>query len=168
MERLIDDMLRLAHVTRSELRRTPVDLSALARSIAGELQQTQPERQVEFVITPGLMVNADKNLIRIVLANLLGNAWKFSSKHPTARIELGMTQGEGEPVYFVRDDGVGFDMAYAGKLFGVFQRIHSEDEFEGSGVGLATVQRIIHRHGGRVWAESAVEQGVTFYFTLPG
>ncbi len=167
MERLIDDMLRLARMTRSEIRRTTVDLSALAQSIAGELRQTQPQRQVEFIIAPGLMVKADENLMRIVLANLLGNAWKFSSKHPTARIELGATQGEGETIYFVRDDGTGFDMTYAGKLFGVFQRMHSEAEFEGSGVGLATVQRIIHRHGGRVWAESALEQGATFYFTLP-
>lgn len=167
MERLIDDMLRLARLTRSEIRRTMVDLSALAQSIAGELQQTQPQRQVEFVIAPGLMVKADENLMRIMLTNLLGNAWKFSSKHPTARIELGVKQSEGETIYFVRDDGAGFDMTYAGKLFGVFQRMHSEAEFEGSGVGLATVQRIIHRHGGRIWAESALEQGATFYFTLP-
>ena len=168
MEQLIDDLLALARVTRSEMHPTLVDLSALTQAIIIELQARQPERQVEFIIAPGLVVTADQNLVHIMLENLLNNAWKFTSKHPTARIELGMTQRNGQPVYFVRVDGAGFDLANAAKLFGAFQRMHSSAEFEGTGIGLATVQRIIHRHGGRVWAESAIEQGATFYFTLSG
>jgi len=168
MEQLIDDMLMLSRVTRSVMRREPVDLSGLAQSIATELQATQPGRPGEFSITPGLRVNADPNLMRIVLENLLGNACKFTSKHPTARIEIGAREHEGQTVYFVRDDGVGFDMAYADRLFSAFQRLHAATEFEGTGVGLAIVQRIIQRHGGRVWADSAVGQGATFYFTLEG
>jgi PAS domain S-box-containing protein len=167
MSQLIDDLLKLSRLTRSEICRGPVDLSALAQTIAVELQATRPERQVEWSIAPGLVVNADAHLMRIILANLLGNAHKFTAKHSTARIEFGMIEQEGQPVYFVRDDGAGFDMTYADKLFGAFQRLHSADEFEGTGIGLATVQRIVHRHGGRVWAEGAVEQGATVYFTLP-
>jgi PAS domain S-box-containing protein len=167
MSQLIDDLLKLSRVTRSEMRREPVDLSALAQAIAAELQAAQPERQIEWSIAPGLVANADANLMRILLANLLGNAYKFTAKHSSARIELGMIEQEGQPVYFVRDDGAGFDMTYADKLFGAFQRLHSANEFEGTGIGLATVQRIVHRHGGRVWAEGAVEQGASVYFTLP-
>jgi len=159
-------MLALSRVTRSEMRCTPVDLSALAESILVEMQKTQPERSVEFFITPQLLVNADSNLLRIALENLLGNAWKFTSKRPQAQIGLGLTSHDGKPAYFVRDNGAGFDMAYAGKLFGAFQRLHRVAEFEGTGIGLATVQRIIHRHGGMVWAEGEVEKGATFYFTL--
>ena len=166
MSQLIDDLLKLSRVTRSEMRREPVDLSALAQAIAAELQAAQPERQIEWSIAPGLVVNADANLMRILLNNLMGNAWKFTARHPTARIELGIIRQDGEPVYFVRDDGAGFDMAYVDKLFGAFQRLHSVNEFEGTGIGLATVQRIAHRHGGRVWAEGAVEQGAAIYFTL--
>ena len=166
MGQLIDDMLRLSRITRSELYRTTVDLSALAQGIADEFQASNPERRVEFIIPPELIVNADPNLMLIVLENLLGNAWKFTSKHLTARIELGMMQQEEHGVYFVRDDGDGFDMTYANKLFGAFQRLHSTTEFEGTGVGLTIVQRIIHRHGGQVWAEAAPEKGATFYFTL--
>jgi light-regulated signal transduction histidine kinase (bacteriophytochrome) len=143
-----------------------VDLSALARAVTTELQNTQPERQVEFVIADGVVVEGDAGLLRTALENLLGNAWKYTSKHATGRIEFGVSQQDGQPVYFVRDDGTGFDMAYVGKLFGAFQRLHAADEFEGTGIGLATVQRIIHRHGGRVWAEGAVEHGATFYFSL--
>jgi light-regulated signal transduction histidine kinase (bacteriophytochrome) len=131
------------------------------------LQKTRPERQVEFVIAPGLVVNADASLLRIALENLLVNAYKFTEKHPGTRIEFGVMRHEDEAVYFVRDNGAGFDMAYADRLFGAFQRLHSMDEFEGTGIGLATVQRVIHRHGGRVWAEGEVEKGATFYFTLP-
>ncbi|MBI3326004.1 MAG: histidine kinase, partial [Nitrospinae bacterium] len=166
MAQLIDDMLNLSRVTRNEMYRERVDLSALAQTIAAELRQTQPERHVTFVIAEGLVAHADARLLRVVLENLLGNAWKFTEKHPHARIAFGMTQHDGKPVHFVRDDGAGFDMAYADKLFGPFQRLHTTVEFEGTGIGLATVQRIIHRHGGRVWAEGAVEQGATFYFTL--
>ena len=166
MAELIDDMLTLSRVTRSEMKRETVNLSALAKTIATELQKTQPERQVEFAIAEGLTTNGDAMLLQAVLENLLSNAWKFTGKQPRARIEFGVTQNEGKPAYYVRDDGVGFDMTYANKLFGPFQRLHSVDEFPGSGIGLATVQRIIHRHGGRVWAEGAVGKGATFYFTL--
>jgi light-regulated signal transduction histidine kinase (bacteriophytochrome) len=166
MAELIDDLLTLSRVTRTEMRRETVNLSGLAQTVAAELQKTQPTRQVEFIIAPGITVNGDSGLLRSALENLLGNAWKFTSKHPKARIEFGVMPHEGKPAYFVRDDGAGFDMAYAGKLFGAFQRLHVITEFEGTGIGLATVQRIIHRHGGRVWAEGAVEKGATFYFTL--
>ncbi|MBE8999538.1 hypothetical protein G1O98_07310 [Nostoc sp. UIC10630] len=166
MAQLIDDLLNLSRLTRSEMRSEKVDLSALVEAIATELHKTQPERQVEFAIAPGLVTNGDAHLLRIVLENLLGNAWKFTGKHQKARIEFGLLQQDDTHVYFVRDDGTGFDMAYVEKLFGAFQRLHAMTEFEGTGIGLATVQRIVHRHGGRVWAESAVEQGATFYFTL--
>jgi signal transduction histidine kinase/tetratricopeptide (TPR) repeat protein len=165
---LIDDILRLSRVTRSEIRRGMVDLSLLAQTVIGEYQNAARDRQVEVVITPDLKVNADYNLLRIVLENLLGNAWKFTQKHPCARIELGVTEKDNQTTYFVRDDGAGFDMAYVNKLFGAFQRLHDAAEFEGTGIGLVTVQRIIQRHGGTVWAEGALEKGATFYFTLPG
>ena len=167
MGQLIDDLLRLSRVTRSEIHPVTVDLSALAHSIAAELVKSQPERQVEFVITPGLVVNADAQLLRIVVENLLGNAWKFTSKQAAAKIEVGRTVWQGQSMFFVRDNGAGFDMTYADKLFRAFQRLHPAMEFEGTGIGLATVQRVIHRHGGRVSAEGAVGQGATFYFTLP-
>lgn len=166
MGRLIDDLLNLSRMTRIEMRREVVDLSALAKAAAAELQNREPGRQVEFVIAEGMEVNGDKRLLMVVLENLLGNAWKFTEKHPRARIECGVTQVNGKSAYFVRDDGAGFDMAYADKLFGAFQRLHGTTEFPGTGIGLATIQRIIHRHGGRVWAKGAVEQGATFYFTL--
>jgi len=166
MSRLIDDLLELARVTRTEIRRTQVDMSALAQTIAAELKKHSPERQVEFVITPGMVVEADPQLLRIVLENLLGNAFKFTQKQPRAAIEMGLAQDQGKTVYFVRDNGVGFDMTYAGKLFGAFQRLHAVTEFEGTGVGLASVQRIIQRHGGTVSAQGAVGRGATFYFTL--
>jgi light-regulated signal transduction histidine kinase (bacteriophytochrome) len=166
MAQLIDDLLKLSRMTRGEMRREPVDLSALAQRVAIELQTTQPDRQVEFVIEEGKAANGDAHLLQVVLENLLGNAWKYTVKHERARIEFGVTQHDGTTAYFVRDDGAGFDKAYADKLFNVFQRLHSDTEFDGTGIGLATVQRIIHRHGGQVWAEGAVEQGATFYFTL--
>jgi signal transduction histidine kinase len=167
MGQLIDDMLSLSQLTSGEMRRTTVDLSAMAEAIAIEMQKRKQERQVETIIAPGLVVNADARLLRIALENLLVNAYKFTEKQFQSRIELGVTQREDEAVYFVRDNGAGFDMAYADKLFGPFQRLHSADEFEGTGIGLATVQRVIHRHGGRVWAEGEVEKGATFFFTLP-
>ncbi|MEO7098205.1 MAG: response regulator [Luteolibacter sp.] len=167
MGRLIDDLLMLAKVTRSEIRRAPVDLSELAVAITGELQKTDPGRRVEIVIAPGQVAQADATLMRSVLENLLGNAWKFTGTQSAARIEFGRMTGEGAPAYFVRDNGVGFDMTYAQKLFGAFQRFHTVAEFPGTGIGLATVQRAIRRHGGEVRAESEVNRGATFYFTLP-
>ena len=167
MADLIDALLELSRVARAELQRETVDFSALATRIAAELQQMQPDRQVEFVIAEGLMASGDARLLRVVLENLLGNAWKFSAKQPQARIEIGsVVQPAGALAFFVRDNGAGFDMAYADKLFGAFQRLHRMNEFQGTGIGLATVRRIIHRHGGQIWAEGAVDQGATFYFTL--
>jgi light-regulated signal transduction histidine kinase (bacteriophytochrome) len=167
MGHLIDDMLALARVTRTEMRRESVDLSALAGDVLAELQKSEPDRRVESHIEPGLVAQGDTPLLRVVLVNLLGNAWKFTGKQAHARIEFGThPQKTGEPAYFVRDNGAGFDMTYAGKLFGAFQRLHSPHEFPGTGVGLATVQRVVHRHGGRVWTEGAVGKGATFYFTL--
>ena len=166
MSSLIDDMLTLARVTRSEVRRETVDFSTLAESIVEDLQAGEPRRKVEFVIKKGLVADADARLLRVVLENLLGNAWKYTSRHSEAHIEFGSSRENGHSVYFVRDDGAGFDPQYASRLFGAFQRLHATTEFPGTGVGLATVQRIVHKHGGRVWAESAVEKGATFYFTL--
>jgi two-component system, sensor histidine kinase and response regulator len=166
MSQLIDDVLYLSRVTRAELRDQEVDLSELAGTIAGRLQEAEPERRVELKIRPGLVVTGDGQLLKIALENLLENAWKFTARQPEARIEFGATQVSGEPTYFFRDNGAGFDMTYAGRLFGPFQRLHAQHDFPGSGIGLATVQRIIHRHGGRVWAEGLVGQGATFYFTL--
>jgi PAS domain S-box-containing protein len=166
MSQLIDDMLVLSRVTRREMKRSAVDLSALANMIAAELVKTQPQRLVEFNIAPGLIVNGDAELLRAMLENLLGNAWKFTSKHETAKIELGVTEFDDKLSYFVRDDGVGFDMAYASKLFHAFQSLHSQTEFPGTGIGLATVKRIINRHGGSIWAESEAGKGATFYFNL--
>ncbi len=166
MGQLIDDLLRLSRLTRRELQSQVVDLSALARATAASLRDTDPQHRIELVVAPGIIANGDQQLLQIVLENLLSNAWKFTANHLRARIEFGVTEHSGERAYFVRDDGAGFDMAYADKLFGAFQRLHGVKEFEGSGIGLATVRRIVHRHGGRVWAEGAVEQGATFYFTL--
>jgi signal transduction histidine kinase len=166
MAALIDALLSLSRLTCMDLRHETVDLSVLVRSIAMELRQTQSHRQVEFIIADGLVAAGDERLLRVMLENLLGNAWKFTAKHPQARIEFGVLQGSGNAVYFVSDDGAGFDMDYAEKLFGPFQRLHKVDEFEGTGIGLATVQRIVHRHGGHIWAEGAIERGATFYFTL--
>ncbi len=166
MGQLIDDLLKLSRLTRGEMHRETVNLSALAQEIATELQEAQPERQVDFFITPGLVANGDKRLLRIVLENLLSNAWKFTRKRTQTKIEFGCTNIDGKLAYFIRDNGAGFDMAYADKLFGAFQRLHSPTEFEGTGIGLATVQRIIHRHGGQVWAEAELGGGATFYFSL--
>jgi PAS domain S-box-containing protein len=166
MGRLIDDLLKLSRVGRSELRWQPVNLSAQAEALAAELQKAEPRRAVRFVIEPNLRAEGDERLLKVLLDNLLGNAWKFTSHQPEARIEFGFT-AQPEPAFFVRDNGVGFDMAHAGKLFGVFQRLHSTSEFPGTGIGLATVQRIVTRHRGRVWAVGGVNQGAAFYFTLP-
>jgi len=166
MAQLIDDILKLSRLTRSEMQREAVDLSALAQTIAGELQRYQPERKVDFIIASGIIARGDSHLLRIAIENLTRNSWKFTKKQPHARIEFGTAEINGKSAYFVRDNGVGFDMAYADNLFRGFQRLHSPAEYEGSGIGLTTVKRIIDRHGGTIWAESAPEQGSTFYFTL--
>ncbi|MBI2865426.1 MAG: hypothetical protein HYX94_12805 [Chloroflexi bacterium] len=170
MSQLVDDLLELSRVTRAEMRRQPVNLSEVAGEIAKRFQEEQPERKVEFTVTPEVTANGDLQLLRAVPENLLGNAWKFNSKREEARVEFGVFSTEGQEgtrtVYFVRDNGAGFDPAYAERLFAPFQRLHKEDEFSGTGIGLATVQRIVRRHGGRVWAEGEVDTGATFYFTL--
>jgi signal transduction histidine kinase len=166
MEILIEDLLKLSRLGRGELRPRFVDLSLMAESIADDLRKTEPERKAEFVIAPGLKARGDEHLLRVALDNLLRNAWKFTGKQPRARIEFGAT-AQPAKAFYVRDNGAGFDMQYASQLFGVFHRLHTASEFPGHGVGLATVQRIVNRHGGRVWAEGAIDQGATFYFALP-
>jgi PAS domain S-box-containing protein len=167
MTTLIHALLKLASLGRSELQCKEIDLSSIAHIIATELQQGDPGRQVEFIIPDGILTSSDAAMLRIVLENLMGNAWKFTSLVELARIEVGVTYAAGKPAeYFVRDNGAGFDMRYANRLFGAFQRLHMEDEFPGTGIGLASVQRIIHRHGGRIRAESSVGNGATFYFDL--
>jgi PAS domain S-box-containing protein len=169
MARLIDDLLNLARLGRARLARETVDLSDLARKIAADLQRADPSRKVEFVIAPGIVDQVDPSLMRVVLENLMGNAWKYTSRHATAKIEFGVQRRHGQPVYYVRDDGAGFDMRYVEKLFGPFQRLHGIKQFPGTGIGLATVKRIIHRHGGDVSAVGVPEEGATFSFTLhPG
>ena len=166
MGRLIDDLLKLARVSRATLNQEAIDLSAIAEEIVDDLRASDPTRDADFRITTQLTAVGDMHLMRIVLENLLNNAWKYSSKKEKACIEFGMRQYKGKACYFVQDNGAGFDMAYAGKLFGAFQRLHDAKDFPGTGVGLATVQRIIHRHGGHIWAEAAIDKGSTFYFTL--
>jgi PAS domain S-box-containing protein len=166
MATLIDDLLRLSRVTRHEQKREVVNLSAVARIAVAQIERADPSRNVEIVIEDNLHALADHKLIAIVFDNLFGNAWKFTSKTPHPRIELGSKQGGDGTIYFVRDNGAGFDMTYQNKLFGTFARLHAAHEFPGTGIGLATVKRIIDRHGGRVWAEGAVGKGATFFFTL--
>jgi signal transduction histidine kinase len=172
MATLIDDLLNLSRVGRRPLRRERVDLASLAKEIVEELRESQPERKVEFVAPESIVAWGDASLLKVALENLLGNAWKFTARKEGARIEFGADRKPGpglsSPVYYVRDNGAGFDQTYADKLFGAFQRLHGQDEFEGTGIGLATVARIVHRHGGRVWAEGKVGEGATFYFTLGG
>ena len=164
---LIDDLLKLSRLTRAEMKMQPVNLSELASSLVAEYRQADPAREVEVVIAPNIPVNGDPALLRVLLDNLLGNAWKFTSKNPAARIEVGCGPGyAGKLACFVRDNGVGFDNRYAHKLFGAFQRLHSQAEFPGTGIGLATVQRIVHRHGGQVSAQGVIGGGATFGFTL--
>lgn len=166
MGRLIDDLLSLSRVMRYEIKRARVDLSVMTQAIVNKLRDYQPEREIKVDIAPGIHGWGDPHLIDIMLDNLIGNAWKYTGKSADARIEFGVTDSDGKPVYYVRDNGVGFDMQYADKLFGSFQRLHKDDDFEGTGIGLATVARIIRRHGGQVWAESETGKGATFYFTL--
>jgi two-component system, sensor histidine kinase and response regulator len=168
MNTLIDDLLRLARTTRTEMHLMPVNLSSLAREISERLQTSAEDRQADWIIAPNITVEGDLGLLRSAMENLLSNAWKYTSRTPRARIEFNVDpQANGVPTYYVRDNGAGFDMKYANRLFGPFQRLHTEHEFPGTGVGLATVQRIIHKHGGRIWPEAVPNQGATFYFTLP-
>jgi light-regulated signal transduction histidine kinase (bacteriophytochrome) len=167
MAKLIDDMLRLSRVTRAEILCESVNLSTIAEDILANLKRGESERDVEVDIQPDVMAVGDRNLLSIMMENLLDNAWKFTGKKPVGRIQFGMMSRDNEKVYFVRDNGAGFDMAYANKLFEPFQRLHTEAEFPGTGIGLAIVHRIISRHGGKVWAEGEVDHGATFYFILP-
>ena len=166
MGQLIDDVLHLSRVTSAEMRSQEVDLSALADLALTRLREAEPSRQVTARVRPGVVVKGDGRLLRIALENLLQNAWKFTGQRDAALIEFGAGQRDGELAYFVKDNGVGFDMGFAGRLFGPFQRLHRAAEFPGSGIGLATAQRVIHRHGGRIWAEARQDEGATFLFTL--
>jgi signal transduction histidine kinase len=168
MSELIDGLLTISRLSRSELIRSWVDMTGMANSVLERLRQDEPGRTVNCTVAEGLCANADSRLMQNVLENLLGNAWKYTSRTPNACIEVGMQSQDGQQVYFVSDNGAGFNMQYAGKLFGAFQRLHSPQEFPGHGIGLASVQRIIHRHGGRIWAEGEVNKGATFFFTLTG
>lgn len=167
MNQLIDGMLSLGRVVESDMERGPVSLTRLAHDVSRELRAAAPARAIEIAIQEDLDVEGDPVLLRAVLSNLLGNAWKFTARRADARIEVGRSPGADEAIFFVRDNGAGFDMRHADKLFGVFQRLHRQDDFEGTGVGLATVERIVGRHGGKVWAEGQVGEGATFYFSLP-
>lgn len=166
MSQLINEMLKLSRISRSEMMIQTVNLSKMFTEIVNDLKETQPERKVRFLIKENLKVQGDSRLLRIVLENLISNAWKFTSKHSETFIEFGIKQINGSPVYFISDDGAGFDMNYSQNLFSVFRRLHNTTEFPGTGTGLAIVQRVIHRHGGKIWAEGDVEKGAVFYFTL--
>jgi signal transduction histidine kinase len=167
MGELIDALLDLSRLNRGEIKREQVDLSTLAGTIVKELQQREPARQVTIQIEPGLSVVGDASMLRVAMENLLSNAWKFTGAKQGATIQFGFGEHKNGPAFFVRDDGAGFDMAYVGKLFGAFQRLHPQREFPGHGIGLATVQRVVHRHGGKVWAEGEPRKGATFWFSLP-
>jgi signal transduction histidine kinase len=167
MTALIDDLLGLARISRATMNAGLVAMSALAAAIVADLRAAHPGRSVTAAIDEGLVASGDRALINVVLVNLLGNAWKFTSQREEARVEFGREPAD-EPTFFVRDNGAGFDMAYAARLFAPFQRLHGASEFEGTGIGLATVQRVIARHGGRIWADAAVGRGATFFFSLPG
>ena len=166
MSSLIEDLLNLSRIGRSELTARPINLSQVAAEAAAAIRERHPTRKVQLEIAQGMEVNADPRLLRIALENLLSNAWKYTSRASQAAVTVGVQAGEHGPIYFVRDNGVGFDMKYADKLFVPFQRLHPEAEFPGSGIGLVTVQRIIARHGGRVWADATPDAGATFYFTI--
>jgi signal transduction histidine kinase len=167
MHILIDDLLKLSRVSRTEMRQAEVDLSKLVRVIAARFGEEEKGRSIELLVQPGLKAQGDSRLLEVALSNLIGNAVKFTERCPRARIEFGQDRKDGDNIFFVRDNGAGFDMAFADKLFGPFQRLHKASEFPGTGIGLATVQRIIHRHGGRIWAEARLGEGATFYFTVP-
>jgi signal transduction histidine kinase len=164
---LVEDLLNFSRLTQAEMQQQEVNLSSLVSGLAAELQGRDPERAVQFEIAPDVHAWGDPALLRTALENLLENSWKFTRKHPAARIEFGRTETGKGPAFFLRDDGAGFDMRNASRLFGPFQRLHKESDFDGTGIGLATVERIIRRHGGRIWAEGEIERGAAFYFTLP-
>jgi signal transduction histidine kinase len=166
MAELIDDMLQLSKITRSELVKEPVDLTAMCDQVIENHKLIEQDRKVEVDIGRDMICNADKKMMMIVMNNLIGNAWKYTNRKEITEIAVGMENVDGKNIFFVRDNGAGFDMRFKNKLFGVFQRLHSTDEFDGTGVGLATAQRIIHRHGGTIWAEAVVDEGATFYFTV--
>lgn len=166
LNQLVDDMLKLFRIIKTEVNREDVNLSDMAQSIYDDLRQSQTNRSVEFIVTPQLLVNGDRQLIQILMRNLLENAWKYTSKCPNARIEVGFVTENGKKAYFVKDNGAGFEMKYADRLFLPFQRLHSDQEYAGNGIGLSIVQRIVQRHGGEVWAKAKVGEGATFYFTL--
>ena len=166
MGHLIDDLLALSRISRAELHRERIELGRIAREVDTRLRAAYPDRKVELTVQPDLWIHADPRMVAIALDNLLGNAWKFTRPRATAHVEVGRLRGPDGPAYFVRDDGVGFDMKYVNSLFTPFKRLHGAREFEGTGIGLATVARVIHRHGGRIWAEAALDRGATFYFTL--
>jgi light-regulated signal transduction histidine kinase (bacteriophytochrome) len=167
MNKLIDAFISMARISRAELKIEDVDLSRMVEEIFAFLRSTNPERGVDVVIAPDLQGRGDERLLRIALENLVGNAWKFTSKKETARIEFGAKEQAGERVFFVRDNGAGFDHALAHKLFQAFERLHHNSQFEGLGVGLSTVHRVIEKHEGRIWAEGEEGKGATFFFTLP-
>jgi PAS domain S-box-containing protein len=167
MGTLIDDLLKLSRVSRAEIDRQPLNLSDIAQDIVTELHESDPQREIDITIADGLGAYGDARLLRVVLDNLLNNAWKYTGKTAAARIEFGLRDYEGTPSFFIQDNGAGFDMAYAGRLFSAFQRLHDARDYPGTGVGLATVQRIIRRHGGQIWAQADIGKGAVFYFTLP-
>jgi light-regulated signal transduction histidine kinase (bacteriophytochrome) len=167
MSSLIEDILGLSRVTRTEMERSSVDLSDLVREIFEDIKALEPEREIDVLIADSAVARCDRRLMKVVLQNLIGNAWKFTRDVKRPKIEFGIEGSAEKPVFFVRDNGAGFDMKYKEKLFAPFQRLHAVDEFEGSGIGLATVQRIMNRHGGLIWAEGSVNKGATFYFTIP-
>jgi light-regulated signal transduction histidine kinase (bacteriophytochrome) len=167
MNRLIDMLLDFSRTSRCDMVKENVNLSGMARELAEELKRSEPARQVKFKIEDGVFAYGDAGLLRVVMGNIIGNAWKYSARNETTTIEFNMMGHEGKQVYFVRDNGTGFDMAEADRIFHPFHRLHSREEYSGHGIGLAMVQRIIQRHGGRVWAEAKPEEGATFYFSLP-
>jgi light-regulated signal transduction histidine kinase (bacteriophytochrome) len=166
MAQLIDDLLRLSRLNRTEVRFDPVNLSELVQTVINDLQARDPNRVISIEISPGLQTKGDERLLRVALENLLSNAWKFTGKTAQPKIEIGQFKAGEKDTFYIRDNGVGFDMTYADKLFGAFQRLHSTEDFPGTGIGLAIVQRVIHKHGGRIWAEAEKNKGATFFFTL--
>jgi len=167
MSELIDGILNLARIGRTQLSTAEVDMSAIAQQAKSRLEHEQPERAIQWDIAPDISARGDRQLLGMAMENLIDNAWKYTRNNELTIIEFGVVDQRGKRVYYIKDNGVGFDMKYADNLFAVFQRLHAVEDFEGTGVGLATVERVIHRHGGSIWAESVVDEGATFYFTLP-